>query len=895
VPPPPPPPAGFTLGGTIRAADVSTVDSDTNDPNQTGFAANDTPGTAQALTSPITVVGSVNKLRQGPTNGRNYTVGDEDDWFVLPLKAGQVVELFVGLPSGARNDADLCLATTDATRIGCSAGVTQRECVRAVVDGNYFVYVTEFANASVYNLRISAPGAGVSCSVDAAPASAMVPGQLLASHRRVQDVMAASAERQRRAQAHVLAQAGGATVLAATPGGLEVDVIDLPRNAQGEPAARAALAALRGQPVAALGSRKQALAAERGTPAAAASEAVADAVAFFRYAKALQASGDYAAVEPNWLMERTAAPVGPFPPADDRYSSQRWHYEQISLPAAMDSLRAMSPQPTVRPIVAVLDDGVMLDHPDLQPQLAGPGRSFASNTTTGDGDLPNGETVARTSDDSFHGSHVAGTAVAATFDSGTNSFGAGVAPMAQLMAVRVFSNDGRASSLDVAEGIRYAARLSNRSGQLPARRADVINLSLGSSTYVPCPSVYQNAISAARAAGVVVVVAAGNSGRNDQNQAARVSAPANCTGAWAVSATDALRRLTFYSNTGTELAIAAPGGDTSQRSNGSGSPDGVFSAWGAFQGSTRVSTFKGIQGTSMASPHVAGVVALMRWVNPALTPDQIDNLLLAGQLSDDIGTTGRDSSFGVGLVNARKAVDAARASLGGTPPPVLNTPVVATPSTLDFGVSATQLTLRIAASGTTNERIASVTDDSPAVTVSPATVDANGLGDYTVRVDRTQVPAGAASYFPRVTVNLSPTRSFTVQLAFTTAVGGTPAGGGNVGPLYVLVINPDTSAVRQARPTFANGRYTWQLTGYTGSKAIVAAGSDLDNDGLICQLAEVCGGYPVLSTDDAMTIDITANRTDLDFTVGPSTDSSAAAQATGTAAAPAPRRWQRRP
>jgi serine protease len=144
-------------------------------------------------------------------------------------------------------------------------------------------------------------------------------------------------------------------------------------------------------------------------------------------------------------------------------------------------------------------------------------------------------------------------------------------------------------------------------------------------------------------------------------------------------------------------------------------------------------------------------------------------------------------------------------------------------------------------------------------------------------------------------VNLSPTRSFTVQLAFTTAVGGTPAGGGNVGPLYVLVINPDTSAVRQARPTFANGRYTWQLTGYTGSKAIVAAGSDLDNDGLICQLAEVCGGYPVLSTDDAMTIDITANRTDLDFTVGPSTDSSAAAQATGTAAAPAPRRWQRRP
>lgn len=895
-PPPPPPPSSFTLGGTIRAADVSTVDSDTNDPNQTGFSANDTPGTAQVITSPITVVGAVNLVRQGPTAGRNYTVGDEYDWFRLPLKAGQVVELFVGLPSGASNDADLCVVSTNAQNVACSVSTTQRECVRAVADGDYYVVVAEFSSASVYNLRVSAPGAGVPCDVEVAPASSMVPGQLLATHRSVQAALAASAQRQLRTQSHALARAGGATVLAAEPQGLAVDVVQLPTGPTGRTAARAALAALDPQrAMAAQAQRKQVLAAERGSAdTAPLAEELAEAVAFFRYAKALQAAGGYAAVEPNWLMERLAAPVGTFPPADDRYSSQRWHYEQIGLPAAMDSLRAMSPQPTQRPIVAVLDDGVMLDHPDLAPQLTGPGRTFASNTTTGDGDLANGETVARSSDDSFHGSHVAGTAVAATFDSGATSFGAGVAPMAQLLAVRVFRNDGRASSLDVAEGIRYAAGLSNRSGFVPARRADVINMSLGSTTYVACPSVYQNAISAARAAGVVVVVAAGNSGRNDLGQAARVSAPANCTGAWAVSATEAQRRLSYYSNTGNELSIAAPGGDTSQRSNGSGSPDGIFSAWGAFQGSTRVSSFKGIQGTSMASPHVAGVVALMRWVNPALTPDQIDTMLAAGQLTDDIGTAGRDTSFGFGLVNARKAVDAARNTLGGTPPPVQNTPVVANPSTLDFGASATQLTLRIAAAGSTNERVLSVTDDSPAVSVSATTVDANGLGDYTVRVDRSQVPVGAASYFPRITVQLSPTRSFTVQLAFTTAVGGTPAGGGNVGPLYVLVLNPDTNAVRQVRPSFANGRYSWQLTGYTGSRAIIAAGSDLDNDGLICQLAEVCGGYPILSTDDAMTIDITGNRSDLDFTVEPSTDSSAAAMAAGPGPAPV-RRWQRRP
>ena len=165
APPPPPPPSSVTLGGSIRAADVSTVDSDTNDPNQSGFSANDGPASAQAITSPITVVGSVNLVRQGPTAGRNYVVGDEFDWFRLPLKAGQVVELFVGLPSGASNDADLCVVSTNAQNVACSVSTTQRECVRAVTDGDYYVVVAEFSSASVYNLRVSAPGAGVPTAV----------------------------------------------------------------------------------------------------------------------------------------------------------------------------------------------------------------------------------------------------------------------------------------------------------------------------------------------------------------------------------------------------------------------------------------------------------------------------------------------------------------------------------------------------------------------------------------------------------------------------------------------------------------------------------------------------------------------------------------------------------
>lgn len=871
------PATGRTLGGTIQAADVSTVDSDTNDPQQTGFVPNDTPGTAQRITSPLTVVGSVNHVRKGPSAGRNYTVGDEDDWFRLTLRAGQVVELFVGLDDSSDNDADLCVISTDAGSAGCSLGVTERECVQAATDGDYYVLVNEYSSASVYNLRISAPGAGTPCSTMVHPVSAHVPGQLIASH-------AGGEQTASRMQARALAQAGGARVHGALGGA--ADVIDLPADAS---ARRAALAAFLPDIPSKRALASQAVAA---SPVAASDhEAVLSMVRFHRYAKAVRTAGGYAAVEPNWLMETTASNVGSFPPGDVRYSSQRWHYEQIALPAAMQVLATMTPQPTQRPLVAVLDDGVMLDHPDLAPQLAGRGHTFASVTRAGDSDRADGETLAASSRDSFHGSHVAGTVAAATFDSGSTSFGAGVAPMAQILPVRVFGPGGGATSLDVAEGILYASRLPNRSGSLPARRADVINMSLGARTYVACPQAYQDVITRARNAGVIVVAAAGNSGDNAVGRPARVSAPANCSGVYAVAATDALRRQTHYSNSGDELALAAPGGDGAQRTSGNGTVDSVFSAWGEFDATgARRAGFRGIDGTSMAAPHVAGVMALMRWVNPNLTVAQVDGLLQSGALSDDLGAGGKDGVYGYGVVNARKAVEAAIASRGGRAPG--EALVVATPSTLDFGSVTTQLTLRLASPGTTSERITGITSDSAAVTVTAASVNASGLGDYTVRVDRSRAGSAAAEHFPRLSVRLSSGRSITVQLAFT-VVGS--SGAGNVGPIYVLAHDPDSGQTLQTVATYANGRYTWQIGGYGGSRVIVLAGTDLDSDDYICSPAEVCGGYPVLGPAESMTIDLDGDRTDLDFTVAPVTDFSAASLSAGRAAGtPAPTLRRRR-
>jgi hypothetical protein len=90
----------------------------------------------------------------------------------------------------------------------------------------------------------------------------------------------------------------------------------------------------------------------------------------------------------------------------------------------------------------------------------------------------------------------------------------------------------------------------------------------------------------------------------------------------------------------------------------------------------------------MAAPHVAGVMALMRYVNPQLSPAQVDTLLDAGTITDELGPTGRDVDYGFGLINARKAVDAALAALN-TPPVPAPARVVALPSTLDFGALQT--------------------------------------------------------------------------------------------------------------------------------------------------------------------------------------------------------------
>ena len=185
--------------------------------------------------------------------------------------------------------------------------------------------------------------------------------------------------------------------------------------------------------------------------------------------KQLRGDPDLLYAEPNYRLRSLATP-------DDSLYPVQWHYPLINLPAAWDTTNG---DPSV--VVAVVDTGILGGHPDLAGQVVD-GFDFVSdpaNAADGDGIDPNPEDSGQGSSTGasvFHGSHVSGTIAA----SGNNGLGvAGVAYRTRIMSLRALGADGSGTSYDVNQAVRYAAGLSNDSGQLPARRAAIINLSLG--------------------------------------------------------------------------------------------------------------------------------------------------------------------------------------------------------------------------------------------------------------------------------------------------------------------------------------------------------------------------------------------------------------------------------
>ena len=246
-------------------------------------------------------------------------------------------------------------------------------------------------------------------------------------------------------------------------------------------------------------------------------------------------------------------------------------------------------------------------------------------------------------------------------------------------------------------------------------------------------------------------------------------------------------------------------------------------------------------------------------MNPALTPNDFDQALISGAAVLDLGPAGRDDAFGHGVIDALKAVQAAQSLGGGQPLGV----VIAKPTVLDFTQGVSIKTFALSALGLNPPQILSVSADQQWLSVEPANdVGLDLLGTHIVQVD----PEGLdpAVHQARITVALSNNTELLIPVYIQ--VLDALQGSGSPGLLYVLLRNSDTLKVsHQTEVSIASdGSFRYQFdSNVPAGNYRVFAGSDVDNDKIICGAGETCGAWP--TRDRAEDIVVDRDLTGLDF------------------------------
>lgn len=430
-------------------------------------------------------------------------------------------------------------------------------------------------------------------------------------------------------------------------------------------------------------------------------------------AAALQTSADVAFAEPNYIAYALDTPSDP-------YFTSQWAYNVAEFSSAWEVTKGSSDI-----VVAVVDTGIDLDHPDFNCTVSNgavkltSGFNFYSDNSNPD-------------DDNGHGTHVAGTVAACT---GNGVGVSGSAPNVRLMPVKVLGSSGSGSYSNVADGIIYAAN----------NGAKIINLSLGGSS---SSSTLLNAVQYAYSKGVLIVAASGNANTG-------IYYPAAYSQVMAIGSTDSGDTRSSFSNYGSGLDVVAPG-------------EYIYS--------TLPGRYGYLSGTSMASPHVAGLAALIWSAEPSLTHDGVRQIIR--DTADDLGSAGYDIFFGYGRINAWAAlekyatVDLEYASGGAITGPV-------TFFVDDVSIASASNTIRV--SKASQEQITWNASLSPAQSWISLVPGSSGLatsvayGNYTLNVSR---PAAHGTY----TTNL--------------VITGETASGTHVGPEVVSIQLVYTSKIQ---------------------------------------------------------------------------------------------------
>lgn len=543
------------------------------------------------------------------------------------------------------------------------------------------------------------------------------------------------------------------------------------------------------------------------------------------WVRELQQQPGVTSAEPNYLYSSQQVS-----PDNDPLYSRQWSLPLIQTPLAWQA----APSAGADIGIAVMDTGVFRSPPtatgDWHPDLSAnvqliPGQIM--DYVSGDLDIDRedsgqrdtnpadpGDGKARSSN--FHGTHVAGIAAAVDNTQGV----VGVSPGATIYPVRVLGRDGVGSSADLIDALNWAAGRNE---------IDVINLSLGG---LGPSNALKQAIDAAwnGGNGKLIVAAAGNQGTDEPTY------PAAYPNVVGVGAVDGGSVRASYSNVGQSVDVVAPGGDASRDANQDGTADVIVSAWGRDDTGSFEPGYAGLQGTSMAAPHVAGVYALMKAEVPTITPAGFQSFLVNGDLTDDVGPA---FEYGAGQINALAAMDAA---LDGNFPITLGS----SPTAIQFNaaVLSEQLVFSTYPEGE-SVTITDVDPGAPWLDVSEPS-DARPLS-LTVTADPTQL-GGDGRYMATLVITYQADGAPAATLMIPVSLSlGSSSDERNAGRHYVLLVSADDErdTLEQAVVSASRGRYEFAFDEVEAGEYFLVAGSDMDNNGLICENGEACAEYPV--------------------------------------------------
>lgn len=837
--------SGVQVSGQLRAEIATAVDSDINDIRADFISNNDCQAPQQLNSSLLTLQGYVtNQDNNGSRDDARFSDSrDPVDYYQVRLQQNQSVEIrvasrdsdaaiaasFVELDDNGQEKNDGQNVVVDSTRFGAD--------FISAASADYLIGIHALGSGARYTLRLLTQSNNT--ANQATPD--FVAGELLVKYKPADSVTdsvtgpAADSTTDNRRAAFSLN-----TTTSDYPTRITLNL--------SQPGSVRALSSV--------ASDRSALASSQTSEPTTSNvhlcSASADArLQTLQQAHQLRQQSNVEYVQPNYIYQMLQTTP------NDSYFSWQWPLQQIQAPLAWDQTTGSGVGGN-QVIIAVLDSGILVQHPDLEGQLV-PGYDFVSRVMSGDGDGPDNDPTdpgrPGVEDYPFHGTHVAGIAAAAS----NNGKGiAGVSWGAKIMPLRVLGNTGSGTSDSVIQGMRYAAGLSNVSGTLPAQAADILNLSLGSTFDASVAPAEQALINELYELGIPVVAAAGNSGVETPFY------PAAYDKVISVSATNLIDQLAYYSNFGRTISVAAPGGTVFRDDNNDGRAGDQIWSLGAEQTEPLNYALSAKQGTSMAAPHVAGVIALMKAVYPPLTAAHVDNLMKNGRLTDDIGPSNRDNQFGYGRINALKAVnEALRLANGGELPP-LPSQLVSQPATLALGtIREAEITVQNLGGGSPQLAVATSADW---LNVNPITsLDTSLNGDVTVRLGVTINPTNLNVGFYQGTVRVTARDGNPAAIDIPVYIQvGQFASSGELTQQYVSLFAEGSDSPSKTVVADSSGRYVFNDV--SPGRYQVIAGSDIDANNVLGESAETYGKYPLSPGLPLLQVDAD-NVRDINFSV----------------------------